>query len=278
MPLVRLNGADLHVETSGEGPETVVFAHGLLFSARMFDDPVRALEDRYRCVCFDFRGQGESPATEDGYDMDTLSRDAEALVESLGGPVHFVGLSMGGFVGMRLAARRPELVRSLVLIGTSGEPEPPENVPRYRRLAAVVRLLGSLGMRLVAGRVMAILFGRAFLADPARAAERRLWRERLMGVPVAGALRALDGVLTRDGVGAALGAIRCPTLVMVGDQDVATVPAKAEALRDRIPGARLLVVPRAGHSATIEEPRAVGAALRSFLASVSAGARAGAAT
>jgi len=269
MPTLHVNGATLWYEEHGAGPETVVFAHGLLWSGRMFDAQVAELADRFRCVTFDFRGQGQSEVTEGGYDMDTLSDDVAALIEALGcAPCHFVGLSMGGFIGMRLAARRPELVRSLVLMETSADPEPAENVPRYRLLGGVVRLLGTLGMRLVMPRVMRIMFGRTFLEDPAREAERRLWRERGMANRRRGIVRALDGVIERKPVYDELGKIAVPTLVMVGDEDVATVPAKAERLHAAIRGSRLVVIPGAGHTSSVEQPEVVNAALEGFLASV----------
>lgn len=125
MPRVRVNGAELHYEDTGGGPEAVVMAHGLLLSGRMFDGVVAGLRDRYRCVTFDFRGQGASPVVPARYDLDVLTEDAAGLIRALGcGPCHFLGFSMGGFVGMRLAVRRPELVRSLVLVGTSASREP----------------------------------------------------------------------------------------------------------------------------------------------------------
>lgn len=266
MPTLRVNGATLWYEEHGTGPETVVFAHGLLWSGRMFDAQVAALSGRFRCVAFDFRGQGRSEVTAGGYDMDTLADDAAALIEALGcAPCHFVGLSMGGFIGMRLAARRPELVRSLVLMETSADAEPPENVPRYRMLGGIVRVLGKLGMRLVMPRVMRIMFGRTFLDDPAREADRRLWRRRGMDNHPRGVVRALDGVIERLPIHGELGKIAVPTLVMVGDEDVATVPAKAERMRASIPGARLLVIPGAGHTASVEQPEFVNAALAEFL-------------
>jgi pimeloyl-ACP methyl ester carboxylesterase len=83
-----------------------------------------------------------------------------------------------------------------------------------------------------------------------------------------GVERALGGVIARAGVEDEIAKITAPTLVVVGDEDVATVPAKAERIRDLIPGAKLAVIPRAGHSSTIEEPDAVNAALASFLAEV----------
>src|SRR5258708_11034735 len=179
MPRLQVNGADLHYEEQGAGPETVVFAHGLLWSGRMFDRQVAALAGRYRCVTFDFRGQGGSEVTGGGYDMDSLTADAAALIAALRcAPCHFVGLSMGGFVGMRLAIRHPELLRSLVLIETTADPEPRENLGRYRLLTFVARWLS---LRLVADPVMRIMFGRKFLADPTRSAVRERARRELIG-------------------------------------------------------------------------------------------------
>lgn len=84
------------------------FSHGLLMSCRMFDDQVAHFQDRYRCIVYDHRGQGQSEVTANGYDMETVYADAAALITALdAAPCHFVGLSMGGFVGMRLAAAAP---------------------------------------------------------------------------------------------------------------------------------------------------------------------------
>jgi 3-oxoadipate enol-lactonase len=137
----------------------------------MFDAQVALLKERYRCVAFDFRGQGRSEVTRSGYDMETLYEDAVALMEQLGcAPCHFLGLSMGGFIGLRLAARRPELLRSLMLLETSADPEPSGNVAKYRQLTFVARWFG---LGLVVDRVMPVMFGRTFLTDPARTLERR---------------------------------------------------------------------------------------------------------
>jgi len=276
MPTLRVNGATLWYTDQGTGPDTIVFAHGLLWDGRMFGAQVAALSGRCRCITFDFRGQGRSEVTADGYDMDTLSGDAAALIQALGAaPCHFVGLSMGGFVGMRLAARRPELVRSLVLMETSADGEPAENAPKYRAMGLVGRLFGRLGFRLVAGRVMRIMFGRKFLDDPARAAERAEWRQRLLSNHRVGITRALGGVIDRAPVYDELDKIACPTLVMVGDQDVATVPATAGRIHAAIAGSRLVTIPGAGHTSIAEEPAFVTAALEAFLWSQSSSAPVG---
>ena len=133
MPKITVNGVSLNYQEQGKGEETILFVHGLLFNHHMFDAQVDAFKSNYRCIAFDLRGQGESEVTRKGYDMGNLTRDTVALIKALDcGPCHFVGLSMGGFIGMRLAISHPKLLRSLSLLATSADPEPGENVFKYR--------------------------------------------------------------------------------------------------------------------------------------------------
>jgi 3-oxoadipate enol-lactonase len=267
MPYAKINGHNLYYEEHGTGPETIVFAHGLLWSGRMFEAQVNALKQRYRCITFDFPGQGRSEVTSRGYDMDSLAADAALLINELNAkPCHFAGLSMGGFVAMRMGIDYPDLVRSLILMETSADPEPPENVPRYRLLSFISRWLS---VRLIAGKAMQIMFGQAFLNDTARREQCEQWRGYLLANNQTGIARALAGVIEREGVYEKLGRIKAPTLVIVGEQDVATVPAKAERIQGAIPGARLVRIPNAGHTSTVEEPEAVSRAIEQFLAGIS---------
>ena len=264
MPHFTVNGVRLWCSDEGSGAETVVFSHGLLLSGAMFSDQIAHLKQRYRCIAYDHRGQGGSEVTAKGYDIETLTADTEALITALdAAPCHFVGLSMGGFVGLRLAVRRPDLLKSLTLIDTSADPEPSQNVPRYRMLNFVARWFG---LRMVVGKVMPIMFGHTFLGDPVRAAERKLWRQRIMANDRIGITRAVNGVIYRKGVIEDIKAIQTPTLIIVGEEDVATVPEKSERMHAAIAGSRLIRVARAGHSSTIEEPHAVNEALSEFLA------------
>lgn len=264
MPQIKVNGTELYYEEHGNGAETVVFSHGLLWSCRMFDKQVDALKDRYRVIAYDHRGQGQSAITPDGYDMDTLTEDAAALLRALNAaPCHFVGLSMGGFVGMRLAARYPDLLRSLVLLETSADAEPSENVPKYKLLNFIGRWLG---FGVVVNSVMPIMFGKTFLNDPARAEERARWRNYLVNNNRIGTTRAVAGVINRPSFYEELDKVQTRTLILVGDEDVATVPAKSERMLARLPNATMQIIPHAGHTSTVEQPEAVNAALLAFLA------------
>ena len=264
MPTVELNGTSLYYEDSGPGStgETIVFSHGLLWSTVMFAKQVEALRGRYRCVAWDHRGQGQSASDyRHCIGMELVTQDAIALLEHLKlGPAHFAGLSMGGFVGMRIAARRPDLVKKLILLETSSEPEPIDNVGRYRLLSNVVRAVGTWA---VAKRATAIMVGKTILTDASRAAELDGHRKEMM--KRRDIWRAVNGVIDRAGIHDELSRIRAPTLVVVGDEDVATPRPKAERIASAIAGATLVQIPRAGHSSPVEEPAAVTAALAQFL-------------
>ncbi len=272
MPSREINGTHLHCVDLGEGPELVLFSHGLLFHQGMWAQAMahfteghaeRIPAKRFRCVAYDHRGQGQS-GREGARDMDTLADDAAALIERLQaeyrcGPVHFVGLSMGGFVGLRVAARRPELLRTLVLLDSSAEPE--SNPKKYRRLNTVVRLFGVIGA--VQKRVLPVIFGRSTLEDPERAAVVQFWTDWLKNLP-RDVTAAVQGVIMRAPVVDELAHIRCPTLIVVGEEDKATPPHKSERMAAGIEGAHLVRLPRCGHMSILEDPAATLTAMEAF--------------
>ncbi len=229
----------------------------------MFHKQVAYFNSKYRVITYDHRGQGQSQVTETGYDMDNLYEDTVQLIEQLNlGPVHFAGLSMGGFIGIRLAARRPDLIKSLTLMETSAQAEP--NKLKYRFLTTIVKLFG---IGAVVNPVMNIMFGDTFLQDDARQAEKRAFANELKNNKKT-ITRAVNGVINRRSVETDLPDIKCATLIMVGTQDKATTPEKAEFIHMSIPQSKLVYIKNAGHTASIEEPEQVNAALEDFLLSL----------
>lgn len=251
----------LHIEDTGTGVP-VLFSPGLLMTTRMYDAQVAHLHDRYRCVVYDHRGQGRSTVPrERTIGMELLYADVVAMIESLDlAPCHFVGLSMGGFLGIRLGARRPDLLRSLTLMNTTAGPEDPAQKQRFRMMNLAAGLLGS---GVVVARVMPILFGRRFLSDPARRDEVAAWRARL--AHPRSITRAVRGVLERDGVEDELAAVKVRTMVIHGEADAAISLREGERLAAAIPGAVLEVVAGAGHSTSVEMPDRVNELLEGFL-------------
>ena len=192
--------------------------------------------------------------------MEDLYEYAVGFLEALNtGPVHFIGLSMGGFVAMRLAARRPELIKSIILLDTSADTEP--NTFKYSLLNNIVRFFSP---KPVASTILGIMFGKSFLADTSRQAEREKWKQHLIQLPK-NITRSVNAVIGRKGVFEELKNIQCPVLVVCGEEDVATVPEKSYRIHSQIPDAVLKIVPRAGHSSSIEQPGPITDAIRDFI-------------
>lgn len=266
MPTIKINNADIYYEDSAPNDiqkPVMVFAHGLLWNTRMYDKQVAHFEDTYRCIAFDFRGQGQSQVTKSGYDMETLTEDTLGLLDTLGiKKCHFIGLSMGGFIAQRIALKRPELLLSLTLLETSADPEDPKNIPQYRKLVKAIRWLG---IKRVSNKVMPIMFGSTFLADKSRQSERKQWLTMLQGNRKGGVIKATTGVIERIGTYEQLGNISMPTLIIVGDEDAATPYAKSERMHFAIKGSKLAIIKGAGHTATVEQPDQVNRVISQFL-------------
>lgn len=282
-----VNGTGLRVEEVGAGAGTVVFSPALFTNRALFDGPVAALSGDYRCIRYDHRGQGDSgfgahQPSRHLLGTDGLYDDAVALLDQLGiDSCHWVGASVGGFVGLRLAARHPDRVRSLALIGLSTRRLSRADMRQVELLGWLLRAshpLGPVGTAIrgrVTEQVMRNMFGMTFMSDPARADDREKWRQRFAaqmvpeGVPMFREVFGHPGnppeLLTR---------IQAPALIIVGEDEL----AGAEGLEDDllraqrvIPGAGLVRIPGAGHMVLVEQPEAGTAAVTEFIRGVDAG-------
>lgn len=267
MPFITINSAHLHFEDTGEGPETIVFIHGLMLASESYEAQREAFQSRYRVVTFDLRGQGRSSKTRNGLDLDSLAADTAALIEKLScSPCHLVGFSMGAFIAMRIAARCPELVRSLALIGPSADAEDPANLRRYSLL---IRLVSILGPRPVAGHLMRILFGDTYLQAREHEVERKRWLMVLKNLPRA-LHRAAAASAGRSAINGELSQIKVPTLVVSGEEDRPISPARARAVSAGIEGSVFVAFAKTGHAVMIEQPQAFNRVFGAFLAGASA--------
>ncbi len=256
----------IFVQDSGEPDLPVLLGlHSLFLDGRMFDGLAEAAAGRFRVVRPDFRGQGRSaPAQGAIVDMDTCTDDTIAVLERLGvGPVHVVAQSMGGDVAIRLAARRPELVRAMVLLGSSARSEPQENLDAFRPIADEVERSGFAGDTLQT--TMQIMFGATSHADPERRPVVERWRERIAALPPQLA-PAIRGVVERESVVDLLPRVRVPVLVVSGTEDIARPPAWADEVVAGLPDAELLRLEGVGHSPVLEAPGDVIPRVLDFLA------------
>ena len=263
MPYLNLNQANYYYEETGSGNETIVFSHGLFLSGHMFYKQIDYFKDRHRIITYDHRGQGKTDVTPDSYDIDTLYDDAVMLIEKLvGKPVIFVGLSMGGFVGMRLAARKPALIKKLILLETSAEVELPETISLFERHINSIKVSGfaSIIPDIVPG-----MFGEKFINDPARTNEKSYWINQFKLNSDEGIVRAIEAVIYRKGITDEIAKIKCPTLIMVGDQDVATKPVHSEKIHSLIRNSKLVVFEGGGHTSSVEEAEIYNKEIEAFL-------------
>ncbi len=249
--LTRPWGA-MHYRIDGAGP-AVVFANSLGTDLRLWD-AVLPLLPGCRPIRFDKRGHGLSDrGPQDG--IDGFAEDAAALIEAVAeGPVVFVGLSIGGMIGQALAARRPDLVRALVLSNTAARMGTPE------AWAARIAAVRAGGMGSIADAVMERWFAPAFRATP----ELALWRNMLVRTDAEGYVAACGAIAAADLTGEAA-RLRLPVLAIAGGQDGASPPDLVRGTADRIAGAAFHVIAGAGHLPCVETPAAWAALVAPFL-------------
>jgi pimeloyl-ACP methyl ester carboxylesterase len=229
----------------------------------MWSEQVNGVGSIYRVIAPDLRGHGDSPAPEGDYTIDEMADDVIELLDKLARdtPVVVGGLSMGGYVALSLVARYPDRVRALMLMDTRAAADSTEAAQNREALAQAVLATGNAGPAVEA--MTPRLFARITREGrPERVAPIRALMEQNTARGIVGALRAMA---RRPDRRADLAAIRVPTLVLVGAEDVVTPPSEAQALADAIAGSRLEVIPEAGHLAPFENPSISNGVLLRFL-------------
>jgi pimeloyl-ACP methyl ester carboxylesterase len=286
---ITSGGVTLHVrETPGPADTPAVYVHGLSGSGTNWTDLAGLLGTRAAGTAVDLPGFGRtrpSPTTDF-----SPAGHADALLCFLAGrgrPVHLLGNSLGGTVAMAVAARRPELVRTLTLIS----PAMPDRRPDPRRMSdprmVLAMVPGRLGRRARAGlaavsyrqraeNVVRLCFGDPDLAPEHRLAEAAAEFEMRAHQPWAGEAVGRTGTAMLAGWlrGASLwtlaARVRAPTLVVWGDRDRLVTPRLGARTAAAV-GGRLLVLPGVGHVAQIEAPDAVAQAVAGMWDAVVAG-------
>ena len=245
----------LHVQIDGPNTApTVVFANSLGTDLRLWDQVLPLLPQGLRFARYDKRGHGLSDLG-GGNQIDDHAEDAIALIEALNcGPVVFVGLSIGGLIGQRLASKRPDLLRGLVLSNTAARLGTAES------WQARIEAVQSQGLEALAEGVMQRWFAPAFLAKP----ELALWRNMLLRTPPEGYIAAARALAGADQT-TATAKLALPCLVIAGARDGASPPDLVQATAALISGAEYQLLPDAGHLPCVETPQAWAAVVSPFL-------------
>jgi len=256
MNVLEANGIAIHWREDGDPTGVpVVFCNSLGTDLRLWEALLPRLPGGFRYIRFDNRGHGLTEATPAPYRLDLLVDDAEAIIEAtVGGPVIFVGLSIGGIIGQGLALKRSDLVTGLVLSNTTARFGTPET---WQERIDRVEAAGIAAMT-------EDILDRWFSPSARGAPWMALWRAMVSRTPAAGytgccaALRDAD---LRDRIGA----LQLPVLCLTGSEDGPTSPEVMADTARLIDGARLEVIEGAAHLPCVENPEAYAAILTPFL-------------
>lgn len=248
MATLQRNGVGIHYEAHGSGP-AVLLSHGYSATCRMWDGQIAAFRDRYKIIVWDMRGHGQSdtPAQSAFSESETVA-DMKAILEACGESRAVIGgLSLGGYMTAAFHLRHPALCRALMLFDTG---------PGFKKDAA--REAWNQRARGRGDDLEARGFAALGGSDEVRLSQHR---------SALGLARAARGMLAQENAGVinSLPSIAVPTLVLAGANDTPFLAA-TDYMAAKIPGARKVIIPDAGHASNLHQPAAFNAAMGDFLA------------
>jgi len=255
---LNANGIDINYEIDGDGP-VVTFSHSLACNLSMWDEQARALKGRYRVLRYDTRGHGKTTAPAGAYTLEQLADDLKGLLDGLAiTATHFVGLSMGGMIGQIFALKHPAMVQSLALCDTTSRYAPGAAATWEDRIKTV----GAKGMEPMAAPTLERWFTAPFRARHKDLMERV--GAMIRATPAAGYIGCCHA-LPKINVTEKLRNVRCPALVIVGEEDPGTPVEMAREIHAALPTAELAVLCRASHLSNLEQPEEFNRVLLRFL-------------
>jgi 3-oxoadipate enol-lactonase len=257
-----INSTNLAYDDHGIG-QPVLLLHAFPLDRSMWEGEITALlqEERYRLVALDWRGFGESDIPTAVSTMELFADDVAALMDALGmQDAVLCGLSMGGYAAFAFLRKYPRRVRGLVLADTSPGADAAEGRAKREEVA---RLAESRGSEAIADLLIPRLIS-DYTRQHHHEIEMRL-RQMINCSTPQGIAAAARGMAERPDSSDLLARIACPTLVVVGEQDVLTPPSIAQDYAARIPGAQCIVIAGAAHLTNLEQPQAFLQAVGGFL-------------
>lgn len=267
MPTHTINGAQYHYIEQGEGAEVIFFGHGLLYHSKIFAPQMEHFASKgYRCIAIDWRGQGktEGGGNPSDYTLYQLGHDAYDLLQALGvQQCHWAGVSMGAMTAMRLYPKHPELFKSLTIIDSSAA-DAPDLLEGYTQLGQAML---NYGMNDQLNQAIDAVFYTPAIHNE-KPDDVAYWHEYWANANRQDLYNAVMPVIDRDDVSELVNQISVPTLIIVGDQDNSTPPAKSEDMHRRIAGSKLVYVQNGGHMSIVERPEAVTQAMDEFLSTI----------
>ena len=255
MPTARIGAQTIAYEdTGGHGP-AILFSHSFGMNGTMFAPQLARFGATHRCITWDERAHGGSPASAPFTYWDS-ARDALGLLDHLGiARAFFVGTSQGGFLSLRAALLAPERIAAMAILGSSAAGEPAERRPSYLALRQSFVEAGPAGPPEQTIQTISHISLGGY-------AGVRHWEDQWRAWPAAQFALAFDALLDRDDITARLGEITVPTLVMHGESDNSFAPSCGEAIASGVAASLgFVLVPGGAHFLSLTDPDIVNAHL-----------------
>jgi 3-oxoadipate enol-lactonase len=271
MPHVKANDIDIYYEFRGNpGGRTVVFVNGLLTDTASWNGHTPFFEERYRCLVYDCRGQGQSSKPDQVYETCLHTADLTALLDALDvQKAHIIGLSNGGAAVLDYAAGHPERVEALVVSGAYAHID----TILKTKLISWIRAMEAGGSPLRFDVAVPWVWGGRFLEQNY---ERLLpFREKGVNMPIEWAMNLIKGAMVHD-IRDSLPLVQAPTLVTVGEEDVLTPPALSRYIAEQVPRGEFRLLDGLGHAAALEDVEGFSRVVLDFFARVEANEKEGA--
>lgn len=257
---IKANGIEMHYTLDGPANAPVVtLSHSLATDLSMWDPQLEALSRRYRVLRYDTRGHGGTEVTTGAYSLDLLAEDARQLLAALGiARTHWIGLSMGGMIGQTLALKAPDIFLSLSLCDTSSR-MPAESKSLWDER---IKTASEKGMAPLLESTLARWFTQSYRDRGGPILEHV--KKMILETPPAGFSGCCAAIAPLN-LTDRIGAIRVPTLVLVGEDDPGTPVPASRAIHEQIKGSELVILKSAAHLSNLEQPEAFTRALLAFL-------------
>lgn len=247
MQIANINGVDIHYAHEGNYDAPVmVFVNSLGSDLRLWDNLVSILEKKFCIIRYDKQGHGSSGLANTSLSIAMLSDDLAGLMGHLKIKNAVIcGISVGGMIAQCLTCSNPELVKALILCDTT--PKIGNAEMWSERIADIDRK----GLSALSDMILERWFSAKFRIE--RADELEQWRQMLTQTPKAGYLAICNALKNAD-LTDDIKSISCPTLCMVGDEDLSTPPQAVQLMASMINGSRFEIIEGAGHLPCIEKP------------------------
>jgi pimeloyl-ACP methyl ester carboxylesterase len=258
--LTYLDAPPRTATAKGRPAETLLLIHGFPLGARMWEPQLALAEHGWRVVVPQLRGFDGTPGGPPVQSIDDYAGDIIDLLDGLRIEEAVIGgLSMGGYIAFALFRLAHGYFRGMVLADTRPQADTPEGLEGRRRMLTLVQ---EKGARAVADDMLPKLLGQSAQRNQAIVDRTRSLIEANSPETITGAIRAL---MSRPDSTPMLSSIHCPTLIVVGEEDVITPPKLSEEMHRAIRSSELVVIQQAGHLSNLEQPDTFNAAMVRFL-------------